>query len=227
MRLNFLLSHFFIVYFYLLSQRFYRSTSVGSLKNSTSRNENVCTCRNCKLRGLCVNSSVNLNVYIESAALDFCTKGSYLLKHIRHKGLTAKSGLDCHYEYHIASVKIWVYCFDGSFGLYRYCGALAVLIDGLRAKYPDSLILFSTSWYVNDDMKAYTDATLAVCEAKGIPCYNAADPSRSGVMMYQPSFRSQYCVKPNDVSHLNAAGMNLVLPKFEAFIAEEAAKYFK
>ena len=108
-----------------------------------------------------------------------------------------------------------------------YCGALAVLIDGLRAKYPDSLILFSTSWYVNDDMKAYTDATLAVCEAKGIPCYHAADPSQSGVMMYQPSFRSQYCVKPNDVSHLNAAGMKLVLPKFEAFIAEEAAKYFK
>lgn len=108
-----------------------------------------------------------------------------------------------------------------------YCGALAVLIDGLRAKYPDSLILFSTSWYVNDDMKAYTDATLAVCEAKGIPCYHAADPSQSGVMMYQPSFRSQYCVKPNDVSHLNAAGMKLVLPKFEKFIAEEAAKHFK
>ncbi|MBQ7321732.1 MAG: SGNH/GDSL hydrolase family protein [Clostridia bacterium] len=108
-----------------------------------------------------------------------------------------------------------------------FCGALAVLIDGLRAKYPDSLILFSTSWYVNDDMKAYTDATLAVCEAKGIPCYHAADPSKSGVLMYQPSFRSQYCVKPSDVSHLNAAGMKLVLPKFEAFIAEEAAKFFK
>ena len=108
-----------------------------------------------------------------------------------------------------------------------FCGALSVLIDGLRVKYPDSLILFSTSWYVNDDMKAYTDATLAVCEAKGIPCYNAADPSQSGVMMYQPSFRSQYCVKSTDVSHLNAAGMKLVLPKFEKFIAEEAAKFFK
>ena len=108
-----------------------------------------------------------------------------------------------------------------------YCGALALLIDGLRAKYPDSLILFSTSWYVNDEMKAYTDATLAVCEAKGIPCFHAADPSKSGVMVYQESFRSRYCVKPNDVSHLNAAGMKLVLPKFEAFIAEEAAKYFK
>lgn len=108
-----------------------------------------------------------------------------------------------------------------------YCGALSVLIDGLRTKYPTSLILFSTSWYVNDEMKAYTDATLAVCEAKGIPCYHAADPSQSGVMVYQESFRSRYCVKPNDVSHLNAAGMKLVLPKFEQFIAEEAEKFFK
>lgn len=108
-----------------------------------------------------------------------------------------------------------------------FCGALATLIDGLRAKYPDSLILFSTSWYVNDDMRAYTDATLAVCEAKGIPCYNAADPSESGVLMYQQIFRAKYCMKPSDVSHLNAEGMKLVFPKFEAFIAEEAAKYFK
>lgn len=108
-----------------------------------------------------------------------------------------------------------------------FCGALATLIDGLRAKYPDSLILFSTSWYVNDDMRAYTDATLAVCEAKGIPCYNAADPAESGVLMYQQIFRAKYCMKPSDVSHLNAEGMKLVLPKFEAFIAEEAAKYFK
>ena len=108
-----------------------------------------------------------------------------------------------------------------------FCGALAVLIDGLREKYPNSLILFSTSWYVNEDMKAYTDATLAVCEAKGIPCYNAADQSLSRVYMDQSGFRSTYCVKPNDVSHLNAAGMKLVLPRFEKFIAEEAAKFFK
>ena len=108
-----------------------------------------------------------------------------------------------------------------------FCGALATLIDGLRGKYPDSLILFSTSWYVNGEMKPYTDATLAVCEAKGIPCFHAADPSLSGVYMDQAGFRSTYCVKPSDVSHLNAAGMKLVLPRFEAFIAAEAEKYFK
>ena len=107
-----------------------------------------------------------------------------------------------------------------------FCGAVAVLIDGLREKYPNSLILFSTSWYVNADMKAYTDATLAVCEMKGIPCFHAADQSLSGVYMNQSGFRSTYCIKPTDVSHLNAAGMKLVLPKFEKFIAEEAEKFF-
>ena len=107
-----------------------------------------------------------------------------------------------------------------------FCGALSVLIDGLREKYPNSLILFSTSWYVNEDMKAYTDATLAVCEAKGIPCFHAADQSLSGVYMDQSSFRSIYCNTPSDVSHLNAKGMKLVLPKFEKFIAEEAGKFF-
>ena len=107
-----------------------------------------------------------------------------------------------------------------------FCGAVAVLIDGLREKYPNSLILFSTSWYVNADMKAYTDATLAVCKMKGIPCFHAADQSLSGVYMNQSGFRSTYCIKPTDVSHLNAAGMKLVLPKFEKFIAEEAEKFF-
>lgn len=107
-----------------------------------------------------------------------------------------------------------------------FCGAVAVLIDGLREKYPNSLILFSTSWYVNADMKAYTDATLAVCQMKGIPCFHAANQSLSGVYMDQSGFRSTYCIKPTDVSHLNAAGMKLVLPKFEKFIAEEAEKFF-
>lgn len=107
-----------------------------------------------------------------------------------------------------------------------FCGALSLLLDGLREKYPDSLILFSTSWYVNADMKAYTDATLAVCEQKGIPCFHAADGSLSGVHMDQPTFRARYCVADNDVSHLNAAGMRLVLPAFERFIGEQAAAFF-
>ena len=108
-----------------------------------------------------------------------------------------------------------------------YCGAVAVLIDGLRAKYPNSLILFSTSWYVNDDMEAYNNATWRVCQMKGIPCFHAANQSLSGVYMNRPSFREMYCVKPNDVSHLNASGMKLVLPTFEEFIASEAEKFFK
>lgn len=107
-----------------------------------------------------------------------------------------------------------------------FCGALSILIDGLRAKYPDSLILFSTSWYVNEEMKQYTDAMLAVCQEKGIPCFNAADQSLSGVYMTDAVFRMTYCIKPEDVSHLNDAGMKLVIPVFEKFIAEEAEKFW-
>ena len=62
---------------------------------------------------------------------------------------------------------------------------------------------------------------------KGIPCFHAADQSLSGVYMDQSGFRSTYCIKPSDVSHLNAAGMKLVFPKFEKFIAEEAEKFFR
>ena len=38
-------------------------------------------------------------------------------------------------------------------------------------------------------------------------------------------FRIKYCIKPDDVSHLNDEGMNYVLPKIEKFIAEEYVKY--
>lgn len=107
-----------------------------------------------------------------------------------------------------------------------FAGAVAVLIDGLRAKYPNSLILFATAWYVRPEMKPYTDTMLAVCTAKGMPCLNAADQARMRVYMNDPAFRARYCIRPTDVSHLNAAGMKLVMPAFEAYIAGEAGKYF-
>jgi hypothetical protein len=44
--------------------------------------------------------------------------------------------------------------------------------------------------------------------------------------MTDASFRAKYCMKPTDISHLNADGMKLVLPYFEKFIADtyKAAK---
>ncbi len=107
-----------------------------------------------------------------------------------------------------------------------FCGALNILIDGLRAKYPDSLILFSTCWYVNANQKAYSDAMLAVCAAKELPCFHAADKVLSGVRMDEANFRQAYCIKPDDYSHLNDDGMALVMPAYEKFIADEAVRFF-
>lgn len=107
-----------------------------------------------------------------------------------------------------------------------FCGALSILIDGLRTKYPDSLILFSTCWYVNAEQKAYSDAMLAVCAEKEIPCFHAADQTLSGVRMDNAGFRRTYCIAENDVSHLNDAGMKLVMPAYEKFIADEAERFF-
>ena len=42
--------------------------------------------------------------------------------------------------------------------------------------------------------------------------------------MTDPAFRAAYCMKPGDVSHLNAAGMRLVLPVFERAAAEALAE---
>ena len=107
-----------------------------------------------------------------------------------------------------------------------FCGALSILIDGLKEKYPDSLILFSTCWYVNTNQKAYSDAMMAVCKEKDIPCFHAADKTLSGVRMDDANFRKTYCIKPDDYSHLNDAGMALVMPAYEKFIADEAEQFF-
>lgn len=107
-----------------------------------------------------------------------------------------------------------------------FAGAVGLLIDGLRDKYPDSLILFSTCWRVNDEQAKYAEAMMAVCAERGVPCFNAADESLSGVKMADGAFRADYCIKATDVSHLNDAGMKLVMPKYEKFIAEEAAQFF-
>lgn len=104
-------------------------------------------------------------------------------------------------------------------------GAVNLLITNLQNAHPDTLILFATPWYVNDDLKAYSDLMLAICERRGIPCFNAADPSVSGVYMTDADWRAQYCMSASDTDHLNAEGMKLVLPKFEKFIGDEYFYY--
>ena len=108
-----------------------------------------------------------------------------------------------------------------------FCGAINSCIDQLQAKYPGALIIGVTCWGYNATNKAgkkqadYGNAMLEVCAARGIPCFNAMDKTATGVDMDSKAFRSEYCQKEGDVSHLNTAGMVMVEPAFEKFIAEQ------
>ncbi len=106
-----------------------------------------------------------------------------------------------------------------------FAGALNVIIDGYKVKYPEAMLMGVTCWYVNDSQQKYADMMIAVCEAQGIVCFDASDQKLTGVYMNDPSFRKQYCQTETDVSHLNAAGMELVEPVFEKWIAEEYEKF--
>ena len=107
-----------------------------------------------------------------------------------------------------------------------FIGALNVIIGGVKEKYPNAMILFTTVWNFTNTNSAssltyldYAQAMVAVCEAQGVYCFHAYDPDVSGVNMRDPKFRQKYCMKPTDISHLNLDGMKLVMPNFEKFIA--------
>ncbi len=106
-----------------------------------------------------------------------------------------------------------------------FAGALNELIINLKAAHPDTLILFGTPWYVNEDLKKYSDMMLAVCAKHNVPCFNAADQSLSGVYMTDAQWRKSYCMSDSDTDHLNAEGMKLVLGKYEKFILTEYTRY--
>lgn len=114
-----------------------------------------------------------------------------------------------------------------------YMGALNVLIDGLQAQYPKAAIMCTTVWNyggTNDiglRSSDYANAMIAVCEAQGVYCFKANDPTVSGVDMTSEDFRSTYCLTKTDVSHLNVEGMKRVMPKFEAFITASYADYLE
>ncbi|MBE6703314.1 MAG: SGNH/GDSL hydrolase family protein [Ruminococcaceae bacterium] len=113
-------------------------------------------------------------------------------------------------------------------GTVTFCGAVNSCIAQLKAKYPNALIIGITCWkheetnQINGEkQQQYADAMLAVFERHGLPCFDATDEAVTGVHMDEYSFRSQYCQNDGDISHLNTAGMILVEPAFEKFIAEE------
>ena len=106
-------------------------------------------------------------------------------------------------------------------------GAARVLISKVQEKYPNALIICLTVWEVGGSKNSagyycsdYGKALLEVCEDMGVPCINAMDQEATGVYMTDADFRSKYCMKSTDISHLNADGMKLVFPAFEKAIAD-------
>ena len=113
-----------------------------------------------------------------------------------------------------------------------FMGALNVLFEGLRDKYPDAMMIYTTVWnFPNTNTESeltyldYAQAAEQICEKWGVYCFKAYDPAVSGVDMTDETFRASYCMNPDDISHLNLSGMKLVMPKYEQFIAESLADW--
>ena len=116
-----------------------------------------------------------------------------------------------------------------------FLGSINIMLDGMLKTYPNALIILVTPWYHTGTVAAtglsnvdYANAMRKLAEHrndKRIICLYAADPNTIGVNMNDANFRKQYCIKPDDVSHLNLEGMKYVLPYMEQFIATEFAKF--
>lgn len=103
-------------------------------------------------------------------------------------------------------------------------GALNVMISDLKTKFPNALIICVTTWNAQDKTNPstveYAEAMVELCASRNdVKCINAADPEVSGVDINVAEFRQNYCIGPDDHSHLNKDGMRLVLPYFEESIA--------
>ena len=113
-----------------------------------------------------------------------------------------------------------------------FMGALNTLFAGLREKYPNAMLMYTTVWNFPDTNTGttltyldYAQAAEQVCEKWGVYCFRAYDPEVSGVDMRDEAFRAEYCLHADDISHLNLDGMKLVMPVYEAFLAESWAEW--
>lgn len=106
-------------------------------------------------------------------------------------------------------------------------GAARFMIEKLRSKCPNALIICMTVWNISstnsigNNCQDYGRALIEVCEQMGVPCINAMDVSFCGVDMNNASFRAKYCQTPTDVSHLNQEGHRMVMPAFEKYLSEQ------
>ena len=114
----------------------------------------------------------------------------------------------------------------GSTDVTTYIGAWNVIIDAIQAKCPNAMIVLISPWnFPNSSNRpiqreTYVNAMKQVAEEQGIYFIDATNTSLVGVNVQDYNFRAKYCIKDTDVSHLNAKGMALVMPKFEKILAE-------
>lgn len=113
-------------------------------------------------------------------------------------------------------------------------GAVNTMIDGMLKTYPDALIVLVTAWYNTAKTSAgksnvdFANALRELAEYRNDPrviCLYAADKNATGVDMDSAAFRAKYCCTSSDVSHLNGAGMEMIQPYMEKFLAEALAEY--
>ena len=109
-----------------------------------------------------------------------------------------------------------------------FSGALNVIIEGVKERYPDAMVVCISMWnvyssyYADKTTKTYLDyanAMEAVAERQGVYFIAAYDPAVSGVDMSNVAFRAKYSYKTADPNHLNAEGMKIAMEHFEKVLA--------
>lgn len=104
------------------------------------------------------------------------------------------------------------------------CGAIAIIVKGLREKYPNAKLVAVPFWdtaTVRDGRVSndYVEAMIGACLALGVDLINSYSAAESGINMRDADFRAKYCYVPGDVCHLNEEGMKLAMPYFERELA--------
>ena len=107
-----------------------------------------------------------------------------------------------------------------------YSGALNVIADALRAKYPKAMFVFISVWNfpnkpeISLTYRDYANAMHAVADGQNAYFIEACNEKESLVDMSDREFRARYSKNADDPSHLNEDGMRLVFPFFERRLAE-------
>lgn len=104
-------------------------------------------------------------------------------------------------------------------------GAIRVCIEKMHETYPNALIICVTNWnfpgnHGITDSFGYAKAFKETADSYDYAiCINATDRNLIPVDAADENFRTEFFIKPTDISHLNKEGMRYVEPYFEELIA--------